>query len=90
MAPDGENPLGDIFHPKARQQCVGLLFQILDHAVASFNYCARFDMSASYACLQVAGTEGRWVHLPVGGHLTGITHSFYTEVDTVACEEYIF
>ena len=37
MAPDDENPLGDIVHPETRQQCVGLLFQILDHAVAKFN-----------------------------------------------------
>ena len=36
MAPDDENPLGDIVHPETRQQCVGLLFQILDHAVAKF------------------------------------------------------
>ena len=31
-----------------------------------------------------------FTYLPVGGHLTGIPHSFYTEVDTVVCEEYIF
>jgi hypothetical protein len=37
MAPDGENPLGDTFRPKARQQCVGLRLQIPDHAVAIFN-----------------------------------------------------
>ena len=41
MASDGEDPLGDIFHPKTRQQCVGLWFQLLDHVVAKFNYCAR-------------------------------------------------
>ena len=43
MAPDGEDPLGDVSLPKGRQPCVGLRFQILDHAVARFNYCARLS-----------------------------------------------
>jgi hypothetical protein len=57
MTPDGENPLVDIFLPKARHRCVGLWFQIPDHAVAMFNYCARFKMSAGRCPLKTAGTR---------------------------------
>jgi len=37
VSPDGENPLGEFFLPKGRQQFVGLWFQVLDHAVEKFN-----------------------------------------------------
>jgi len=37
MAPDHQDPPRDDFRPKGRQRCVGLRFQILDHASAKFN-----------------------------------------------------
>lgn len=57
VSPDGEDPPGDVFLPKGRQQSVGFWFQVLDHAVENFNSCARFEMSASRCPLKTAGTR---------------------------------
>jgi hypothetical protein len=43
MAPDGENPLVDIFRPKAGNDCVGLWLYILDHGGTRINYRAQIE-----------------------------------------------
>src|SRR5512143_4167640 len=58
MPPDGEDPTGDAYLPKGWQQCVGMRFQILAHAVGSFNYCAQKYLPVSVPAYRWWAAEG--------------------------------